>query len=51
MDETRLATLLVNLVCRDLTEEGRVDLDSWRMASAQNEVFEKMVTSDTSLMT
>lgn len=50
LDETRLAKLLVNLVCRDLTEEGRIELDGWRVASAQNEVFLQRVTSDTSII-
>jgi len=50
LDETRLAKLLVNLVCRDLTEEGRGELDSWRAASTQNEVFVQMVTSDASII-
>jgi len=50
LDETRLAKLLVNLVCRDLTEEGRVDLDGWRVASARNEAFVQMVISDTSII-
>jgi len=49
-DETRLAALLVNLVCRDLTEEGRVELDGWRVASAQNEAFLQRVTSDASII-
>lgn len=50
MDETRVAKLLVKLVCRDLTEEGRVELDGWRAASAQNEVFFQTVTSDASII-
>ncbi|MBN8855616.1 MAG: hypothetical protein BGO55_23440 [Sphingobacteriales bacterium 50-39] len=50
LDETRIAKLLVKLVCRDLTDEGRVELDSWRAASAQNEVFLQMVTSDASII-
>jgi len=50
LDETRVAKLLVKLVCRDLTEEGRVELDSWRAASAQNEIFLQTVTSDASII-
>jgi hypothetical protein len=49
-EETRLATLLVKLVCQDLSEEGRVELDGWRMASARNEAFVLRVTSDGSII-
>ncbi|HVU56070.1 MAG TPA: FecR domain-containing protein [Puia sp.] len=49
-DESRLAQLLVKLVCRDLSDEGKVELDGWRVASAQNEAFLQRVTSDTSII-
>jgi hypothetical protein len=49
-DEARLAKLLVDLVCQEQTEKGRIQLDNWRAASARNEVFVQTVTSDASIL-
>jgi ferric-dicitrate binding protein FerR (iron transport regulator) len=49
-DESRLAELLVKMVCQTLTDKEREELDSWGAASAGNETFIKEVTSDESIM-
>lgn len=49
-DESRLAQLMVKLVCQDLTGREGLELDSWRGASTQNEAYLQMVTSDASII-